>query len=98
MRDNINAFQRLSNVVGWADKSDTLRQLLQGGKKIIVSTINKFSFILDEIGCSLKDKRFAIIIDEAHSSQNGAMSANLATGLSGNAVPKPYVCLKILAI
>ena len=91
MRDNINAFQRLSNVVGWADKSDTLRQLLQGGKKIIVSTINKFSFILDEIGCSLKDKRFAIIIDEAHSSQNGAMSANLATGLSGNAVPKPYV-------
>lgn len=91
MRDNINAFQRLSNVVGWADKSDTLRQLLQGGKKIVVSTINKFSFILDEIGCSLKDKRFAIIIDEAHSSQNGAMSANLATGLSGNAAPKPYV-------
>lgn len=91
MRDNINAFQRLSNVVGWADKSDTLRQLLQGGKKIIVSTINKFSFILDEIGCSLRDKRFAIIIDEAHSSQNGAMSANLATGLSGNAAPKPYV-------
>lgn len=91
MRGNINAFQRLSNVVGWADKSDTLRQLLQGGKKIIVSTINKFSFILDEIGCSLKDKHFAIIIDEAHSSQNGAMSANLATGLSGNAVPKPYV-------
>lgn len=91
MRDNINAFQRLSNVVGWVDKSDTLRQLLQGGKKIIVSTINKFSFILDEIGCSLKDKRFAIIIDEAHSSQNGAMSANLATGLSGNAAPKPYV-------
>lgn len=91
MRDNINAFQRLSNVVGWADKSDTLRQLLQGGKKIIVSTINKFSFILDEIGYSLKDKRFAIIIDEAHSSLNGAMSANLATGLSGNAAPKPYV-------
>ncbi len=90
MRDNINAFQRLSNVVGWADKSETLRLLLQGGKKIIVSTINKFSFILDEIGSSLKDKRFAIIIDEAHSSQNGAMSANLATGISGNAAPKPY--------
>ena len=90
MRDNINAFQRLSNVVGWADKSETLRLLLQGGKRIIVSTINKFSFILDEIGSSLKDKRFAIIIDEAHSSQNGAMSANVATGLSGYAAPKPY--------
>ena len=91
IRDNINAFQRLSNIVGWADKSETLRLMLQGGKKIIVSTINKFSFILDEIGSTLKDRCFAIIIDEAHSSQNGAMSANLATGLSGYAVPKAYV-------
>lgn len=90
IRDNINAFQRLSNIVGWADKSETLRLMLQGGKKIIVSTINKFSFILDEIGSTLKDRRFAIIIDEAHSSQNGAMSANLATGLSGYAAPKAY--------
>lgn len=91
IRDNINAFQRLSNIVGWADKSETLRLMLKGGKKIIVSTINKFSFILDEIGSTLKDRRFAIIIDEAHSSQNGAMSANLATGLSGYAAPKAYV-------
>ena len=87
IRDNINAFQRLSNLVGWADKSGTLRDLLTGGKKIIISTIFKFSFILDEIGNSLKDKRFAIIIDEAHSSQNGSLSANLATGISGNAAP-----------
>ena len=75
IRDNINAFQRLNNLVGWADKSGTLRELLTGGKKIIISTIFKFSFILDEIGSSLKDKRFAIIIDEAHSSQNGSLSA-----------------------
>lgn len=87
IRDNIHAFQRLSNLVGWADKSGTLRELLTGGKKIIISTIFKFSFILDEIGNALKDKRFAIIIDEAHSSQNGSLSANLATGISGNATP-----------
>ncbi len=87
IRDNINAFQRLSNLVGWADKSGTLHELLTGGKKIIISTIFKFSYILDEIGSSLKDKRFAIIIDEAHSSQNGSLSANLATGISGNATP-----------
>jgi len=87
IRDNINAFQRLSNRVGWADKSASLRELLQGGKQIIISTINKFSYILDEIGSSLKDKRFAIIIDEAHSSQNGSLSANLATGISGYATP-----------
>lgn len=87
IRDNINAFQRLNNIVGWADKSSSLRELLQGGKKIIISTIFKFSFILDEIGNSLKDRRFAIIIDEAHSSQNGSLSTNLATGISGNASP-----------
>lgn len=85
IRDNINAFAKLKNLVGWADHSDTLRELLQGGKKIIVSTIHKFSFILDEIGSSLKNKNFAIVIDEAHSSQNGEMASSLAASVSGNA-------------
>ena len=85
IRDNINAFAKLKNLVGWADRSDTLRELLQGGKKIIVSTIHKFSFILDEIGSSLETKNFAIVIDEAHSSQNGEMASSLAASVSGNA-------------
>ena len=85
IRDNINAFAKLTNIIGWANRSGTLRELLQSGKKIIVSTIQKFSFILDEIGSSLGNKSFAIIIDEAHSSQNGALASNLATGISGNA-------------
>ena len=84
IRDNINSFKRLQNLVGWADDSNSLREMLQGGKKIIISTIFKFSFILDEIGGSLKDKRFAILIDEAHSSQSGSLSANLAIAVSGN--------------
>ena len=85
IRDNINAFAKLKNLVGWADRANTLRELLQGGKKIIVSTIHKFSFILDEIGSSLKTKNFAIVIDEAHSSQNGEMASSLAASVSGNA-------------
>jgi type I restriction enzyme R subunit len=85
IRDNINAFAKLKNIVGWAKQSETLRTLLQDGKKIVVSTINKFSFILDEIGSSLKDKTFAIVIDEAHSSQSGELAANLSTAISGNA-------------
>ncbi|MGN0886723.1 MAG: type I restriction endonuclease subunit R [Candidatus Spyradenecus sp.] len=84
IRDNLNAFARLQNLVGWADTSEKLRELLQGGKKIVVSTIHKFSFILDEIGSSLKHKRFAIIIDEAHSSQTGEMASNLAASVSGS--------------
>ncbi len=85
IRDNINAFAKLKNLVGWADHSGTLKELLQGGKKIIVSTIHKFSFILEEIGTSLKNKNFAIVIDEAHSSQNGEMASSLAASVSGNA-------------
>jgi type I restriction enzyme, R subunit len=84
IRDNINAYARLANTVGWADHSDTLRELLQGGKKIVVSTIHKFAFILEEIGSSLKGKNFAIVIDEAHSSQNGEMASSLAASVSGN--------------
>lgn len=84
IRDNIHAFARLQNLVGWADHAATLKELLTGGKKIVVSTIHKFQFILDEIGGALKDKRFAIIIDEAHSSQNGEMASSLAMSVSGN--------------
>lgn len=85
IRDNIRAFQKLSNVVAWADSSETLATALKGGKKIIITIVHKFPFILEAIGGQLKNKRFAIIIDEAHSSQNGSMSAKMNIGVSGNA-------------
>lgn len=85
IRDNIRSFQKLSNVVAWADSSETLAAALKGGKKIIITIVHKFPFILDAIGSSLKNNRFAIIIDEAHSSQNGSMSAKMNIGVSGNA-------------
>lgn len=84
IRNNINAFKRLANIVAWAEDSATLKEALQGGKKIIITTIHKFQFILDTIGGSLGNMNFAIIIDEAHSSQNGAMSADMNIVVSGN--------------
>lgn len=84
IRDNIKAFQKLRDVVAWADSSETLATALKGGKKIIITIVHKFPFILDAIGKELKDRRFAIIIDEAHSSQNGSMSAKMNIGVSGN--------------
>lgn len=84
IRDNIRAFQKLSDVVAWADSSETLSKALTAGKKIIITIVHKFPFILDAIGTTLKNKRFAIIIDEAHSSQNGSMSAKMNIGVSGN--------------
>lgn len=85
IRDNIRSFQKLSNVVAWADSSETLANALKAGKKIIITIVHKFPFILDAIGTTLKNSRFAIIIDEAHSSQNGSMSAKMNIGVSGNA-------------
>ena len=83
IRDNITAFKRLQNLVAWADSADTLRQHLESGKKIIITIVHKFPFILEAIGSELKNKRFGIIIDEAHSSQNGSLSAKMNIALSG---------------
>ena len=85
IRDNISAFKRLANLVAWADSAETLRQNLESGKKIIITIVHKFPFILETIGSEMKHKRFGIIIDEAHSSQNGSMSAKMNIALSGNA-------------
>lgn len=84
IRDNIAAFKRLSNLVACADSADALRNNLESGKKIIITIVHKFPFILDTIGNEMKNKRFGIIIDEAHSSQNGSMSAKMNIALSGN--------------
>lgn len=85
IKDNIVAFKRLSNLVAWADSAEALRQNLESGKKIIITIVHKFPFILETIGSEMKHKRFGIIIDEAHSSQNGSMSAKMNIALSGNA-------------
>lgn len=85
IKDNITAFKRLQNLVAWADSADALRKHLESGKKIIITIVHKFPYILEAIGSDLKHKRFGIIIDEAHSSQNGSLSAKMNIALSGNA-------------
>ena len=58
------------------------RRFLKSGKKIIISTVQKFPFVLDEIGDEHRGRKFAIIIDEAHSSQGGRTSAKMNMALS----------------
>lgn len=77
----IKQFMQVGSTVGHARKSGDLRTFIEQGKKIIVSTIQKFPFILDEISAQEKG-RFAIIIDEAHSSQGGRTSAKMNEALS----------------
>ncbi|WP_417437207.1 type I restriction endonuclease subunit R [Idiomarina abyssalis] len=76
LRDNIKDFSEVKNIVAPAHKSSQLKSALESGKKIIITTIQKFPFIIDGIA-DLSDKRFAVIIDEAHSSQSGSAHDNM---------------------
>ena len=81
IRDTIRQFAQVGSVVGSAESSTHLRNLLQGSKRIVITTVQKFPFILDVIGDKHRGSKFAIIIDEAHSSQGGRTSASMSTVL-----------------
>ena len=76
----IKQFMQVAAMVGHAVHSGDLRRFIEQGKKIIVSTVQKFPFILDEIATE-SGKTFAIVIDEAHSSQGGKTSAAMSQAL-----------------
>jgi len=77
IRNNIKQFQQVDKVVQpITEGSKQLKQALEDGKKIIVTTIQKFPMIVEDIG-ELPGNNFAIIIDEAHSSLSGQMARKL---------------------
>ncbi|MDP3113592.1 MAG: type I restriction endonuclease [Candidatus Cloacimonadaceae bacterium] len=82
IRDTIKQFAQVGSIVGHAEHSGDLRKFISSGKKIIISTVQKFPFILDEIGNAHRGNKFAIIIDEAHSSQGGRITAKMHSALS----------------
>ncbi|MEA3230242.1 MAG: DEAD/DEAH box helicase family protein, partial [Thermodesulfobacteriota bacterium] len=75
IRDEFDHFTHLHGVVGYAKKSKDLTNFLKTGRSIVVSTQQKFRWILDEIedDPDLKQRRVAFLIDEAHRSQEGKM-------------------------
>jgi len=83
LRENIKEFSEVKNIVAPAYSSKELRESLEQGKKIIITTIQKFPFIVDGIA-DLSDKRFAVIIDEAHSSQSGSAADNMNQAMGNN--------------
>ncbi len=84
IQTTIKQFMQVGATVGHALRSGDLRRFIQEGKKIIVSTVQKFPFILDEIAGE-GGKAFAIVIDEAHSSQGGKTSAAMSQALGAPA-------------
>lgn len=77
IRNNIKQFEQVKGVVeAITEGSKQLKTALEEGKKIIITTIQKFPYIVNEIG-DLPGNKFAIIIDEAHSSQSGNTAGKL---------------------
>ena len=83
IRDNIKQFMQVANTVAWAEHSGDLRKAIQGGKRIIITTVEKFPYVVPDIGAAHKRNHFAVIIDEAHSGQSGRNSAQMNLALSG---------------
>ncbi len=82
IQKTIKQFMQVGATVGHAEHSGDLRKFIEQGKKVIVSTVQKFPFILDEISMEA-GKSFAIVIDEAHSSQGGKTSGAMSKALGG---------------
>lgn len=84
IQDNIRQFEQMPGTVEYIDKnksSQDLKIAIEGGKRIIITTLQKFPIISDVIAQN-KNKTYAVIIDEAHSSQAGESARHLRKALS----------------
>jgi type I restriction enzyme R subunit len=81
LQKTVKQFMQVRATVGHAKKSGDLRRFIAEGRKIIVTTVQKFPFILDEMEGEGTGKHFAIVIDEAHSSQGGKTASAMSKAL-----------------
>lgn len=77
LRNTVRSFAKTVGVVEAVEQgSAQLKLALQGGKDIIITTLQKFPFVVDGLG-QLPGRRFAVVVDEAHSSQSGESTKSL---------------------
>jgi len=77
LQNTIYQFEHKQGVVQKIDKhSSQLAEALEKGANIIITTLQKFPFVLDKIG-ALPSRNYAVIVDEAHSSQGGEAAKKL---------------------
>ena len=86
LQNTIYQFEHKEGVVQKIDKdSQQLADALSAGSNIIITTLQKFPFILDKIG-ELPSRKYAVIIDEAHSSQGGEATKKMKEVLSAKSL------------
>jgi len=88
IRKTIKGFAQVGSIIGavkegtGTSKTEQLAHYLRDGKKLIICTVQTFPEVLKKIGEEHRGKKFAIIIDEAHSSQGGRATAAMNMALS----------------
>ncbi len=88
LRETIKGFAQVGSIIGavkegsGSSKTEQLTKFLKDGKKLIICTVQTFPHVLDSIGEAHRGKKYAIIIDEAHSSQGGRTSAAMSMALA----------------
>lgn len=86
LQDTIYQFEHKQGVVEKIDKdSGQLAEALLKGTLIVVTTLQKFPFVAEKVG-ELPDRRYAVIVDEAHSSQSGEQTAKMKSVLSSASI------------
>lgn len=86
LQATVKQFEQTAGLVENIDTtSRQLKEALEGGKQIIVTTLQKFPVIANEIG-QMPGKRFAVIVDEAHSSQSGESTKSLKQVLTAHSL------------
>lgn len=98
LQETISQFEHKAGVVQAIDvDSQQLADALNAGVPVVVTTLQKFPYILDKVG-ALKAKKFALIVDEAHSSQSGSAAKKLQKAVSKGATtvkPKPILAVEL---
>jgi len=88
IRETIKGFAQVGSIIGavkeggGTSKTEQLTKYLKDGKKLIISTVQTFPHVLDSIGDEHRGGKFAIIIDEAHSSQSGKTSSAVSQAVT----------------
>ncbi len=88
IRETIKGFAQVGSIMGAVkegsgkSKTEQLTKFLKDGKKLIVTTVQTFPFVLDSIGDEHRGGKFALIIDEAHSSQSGKTASAVSQALA----------------
>jgi len=88
LQTQVQAIEKVKGIVEVIDEKKTskdLKEAMQNGSNIVVTTLHKFPFILEEVK-DLHKRNYAVIIDEAHSSQSGAMARKMKQILSTNSL------------